>query len=87
LWTALAALVVLGAGLQVAVTADNRQARRGSPAERATAGSDRQAGDVVNVIGGGVQHGPVLQGRDFAGMTFGRGPAAASQTSPDKSAS
>ena len=28
-------------------------------------------GDVTNTISGGVQHGPVLQGRDFTGLTFG----------------
>lgn len=28
-------------------------------------------GDVANTISGGTQHGPVLQGRDFSGLTFG----------------
>jgi hypothetical protein len=28
-------------------------------------------GNVVNTISGGTQHGPVLQGRDFNGITFG----------------
>jgi hypothetical protein len=28
-------------------------------------------GDVSNTISGGTQHGPVLQGRDFTGLTFG----------------
>lgn len=28
-------------------------------------------GSVTNVISGGTQHGPVLQGRDFTGLTFG----------------
>jgi hypothetical protein len=26
--------------------------------------------DVTNTISGGIQHGPVLQGRDFTGLTF-----------------
>jgi hypothetical protein len=29
------------------------------------------AGDVTNTISGGTFHGPVLQGRDFPGLTFG----------------
>jgi len=28
-------------------------------------------GDVANTISGGTFHGPVLQGRDFTGLTFG----------------
>ncbi|MFJ6214730.1 hypothetical protein ACIQGZ_15560 [Streptomyces sp. NPDC092296] len=28
------------------------------------------AGSVHNTINGGVQHGPVIQGRDFSGLTF-----------------
>jgi hypothetical protein len=28
-------------------------------------------GDVTNTINGGTQYGPVLQGRDFTGLTFG----------------
>jgi hypothetical protein len=32
-------------------------------------------GNVTNVISGGTQHGPVLQGRDFTGVTFGAAPA------------
>jgi len=32
-------------------------------------------GDVTNVISGGAQHGPVLQGRDFSNITFGAAPA------------
>ena len=29
------------------------------------------AGDVANTVSGGTFHGPVLQGRDFTGLTFG----------------
>jgi hypothetical protein len=29
------------------------------------------SGDVANTISGGTFHGPVLQGRDFTGLTFG----------------
>jgi hypothetical protein len=32
--------------------------------------------NVTNVISGGTQHGPVLQGRDFTGLTFGAAPPA-----------
>jgi hypothetical protein len=35
------------------------------------------SGDVTNTISGGIQHGPVLQGRDFTGLTFGAPPSAA----------
>ena len=31
----------------------------------------RLGGDVTNTISGGTFHGPVLQGRDFSGLTFG----------------
>lgn len=27
--------------------------------------------DVTNTVSGGIQYGPVLQGRDFSGLTFG----------------
>jgi hypothetical protein len=32
-------------------------------------------GDVTNTISGGTQNGPVLQGRDFTGLTFGVTPS------------
>jgi hypothetical protein len=32
-------------------------------------------GNVTSTISGGTQHGPVLQGRDFTGLTFGAAPA------------
>ena len=32
-------------------------------------------GNVTNTISGGSQYGPVLQGRDFTGLTFGATPA------------
>jgi hypothetical protein len=28
-------------------------------------------GDVTNTVSGGTQYGPVLQGRDYSGLTFG----------------
>jgi hypothetical protein len=34
------------------------------------------AGNVANTISGGTQHGPVVQGRDFSGLTFTTPPAA-----------
>lgn len=45
-----------------------------------TAGQEDGSGSTHNVISGGTQHGPVLQGRDFAGpIAFG---SAASGTAP-----
>ena len=38
-------------------------------------------GNVANNISGGTQHGPVLQGRDFTGLTFTT-PAPSSSSSP-----
>ena len=32
-------------------------------------------GNVANTISGGIQHGPVLQGRDYSNITFGTTPA------------
>jgi hypothetical protein len=37
-------------------------------------------GNVANVISGGSQQGPVLQGRDFSNITFGTAPAAPAGT-------
>jgi hypothetical protein len=34
-----------------------------------------KTGNVTNTISGGTQYGPVLQGRDFTGLTFGTPPA------------
>lgn len=31
----------------------------------------RVSGDVANTVSGGTQYGPVVQGRDFTGLTFG----------------
>jgi hypothetical protein len=38
-------------------------------------------GNVANTISGGTQNGPVLQGRDFSGLTFG---APAASPRPDQ---
>jgi hypothetical protein len=38
-----------------------------------------KTGSVTNTISGGVQHGPVLMGRDFTGLTFGAAPPASGQ--------
>ncbi len=43
------------------------------------------SGDVTNTISGGIQHGPVLQGRDFTGLTFGT-PAAPAPPASDPDA-
>lgn len=42
-------------------------------------------GNVTNTISGGTQHGPVLQGRDFTGMTFGAAPAVPPPVPPSPS--
>ena len=34
-----------------------------------------KTGNVTNTVSGGTQYGPVLQGRDFTGLTFGTPPA------------
>lgn len=41
-------------------------------------------GNVTNVISGGHQHGPVLQGRDFNNITFGAAPAAPTPVPPSQ---
>jgi hypothetical protein len=45
----------------------------------------RIGGDVTNTVSGGTQYGPVLQGRDFSGLTFGSpaGPPAPPAPDPD----
>ena len=40
-----------------------------------TPSAEDRSGNVTNTISGGTQHGPVLQGRDFTGLTFGSSPA------------
>ena len=40
-------------------------------------------GNVTNTVSGGVQHGPVLQGRDFTNLTFGATPAPPKDRGPD----
>jgi hypothetical protein len=45
-------------------------------------GPRASGGDVTSAINGGTQYGPVVQGRDFTGLTFGVGPA---RPTPDPS--
>lgn len=45
-----------------------------------------KSGDVENTISGGAFHGPVLQGRDFPGLTFGASPAAPASQQKDPEA-
>lgn len=42
-----------------------------------------KTGDVTNTISGGTFSGPVLQGRDFTGLTFGATPPPARPGDPD----
>jgi hypothetical protein len=42
------------------------------------------SGNVANTVSGGTQYGPVLQGRDFTGLTFGS-PATRAAQPPDGS--
>jgi hypothetical protein len=53
-------------------TADDSGGR--PPVQQADPARDK-LGNVTNTISGGAQHGPVLQGRDFTGLTFGANPA------------
>jgi hypothetical protein len=43
----------------------------------------RIGGDVSNTISGGTQYGPVLQGRDFTGLTFSTPAAPPAPPAPD----
>ena len=43
-------------------------------------------GDVTNTISGGTFSGPVLQGRDFSGLTFGASPTAPAPRAEDPGA-
>jgi hypothetical protein len=40
-------------------------------------------GDVTNIISGGTQYGPVVQGQTFSNLTFGASPAPPPQKGPD----
>ena len=42
------------------------------------------SGNVTNTISGGTQQGPVLQGRDFRGLTFGAAQAAPPPVPPPR---
>jgi hypothetical protein len=76
LWVALGVLVVIGAGLQAAAVAGERRVSRARGTRPDGPGEVPAAGDVTNTISGGTQHGPVFQGRDFSGLTFGSPPPA-----------
>ena len=41
-------------------------------------------GDVANTVSGGTFHGPVLQGRDFSGLTFNTAPPAPPPAPPGR---
>ena len=43
----------------------------------------RVGGDVANTVSGGTQYGPVLQGRDFTGLTFATPPVPPVSPAPD----
>jgi hypothetical protein len=47
----------------------------------AQASQIRVGGEVISTISDGIFHGPVLQGRDFTGLTFGSSPASNSSSS------
>jgi hypothetical protein len=79
LWVALGVLVVIGAALQAAVVVGERRSSRRMAAARAASGEGAATEDsgasvnreVRNTISGGIQYGPVVQGGDFSGTTFG----------------
>jgi hypothetical protein len=54
------------------------------PSSESVQASQVQAlGNITNTMSGGTQHGPVLQGRDFTGLTFGA-PLAPAASGPDE---
>jgi hypothetical protein len=76
-------LGVAGAVIAVLLAVGSWWAPRGADTGRADSATQEpgppvQAGaaDVENTISGGTFSGPVLQGRDFTGLTFGASPAA-----------
>jgi hypothetical protein len=82
LWAALVGLVIVGAALQVSVTAGDRgqgRARMAEPDDQPRHGTV----SVRNVISGGTQHGSVQQGRDFTNLTFGTNPAVSADNEDD----
>jgi hypothetical protein len=46
----------------------------------------RVGGEVANTVSGGTQYGPVLQGRDFTGLTFAAPPVPPASPAPDPGA-
>jgi hypothetical protein len=65
------------AGVLIARAGTDREFQRELAAWWEQARQVRLGDDVSNTISGGVQYGPVLQGRDFTGLNFGAqaGPA------------
>jgi hypothetical protein len=79
-------LGIAGAVLAVLLAVAAWWAPRGADSGRAeSAGREQvspvreETGNVTNEIGGGTFSGPVLQGRDFTGLTFGAAPPAPSR--------
>lgn len=68
-----AALGIAGAVLAVLLAVAAWWAPQGADSRGATLAVGK-TGNVTNTISGGTQCGPVLQGRDFTGLTFGASP-------------
>jgi hypothetical protein len=69
-----AALGVAGAVLAVLLAIAAWWAPQAADSEVAVP-ARRDVADVTNTISGGRQYGPVLQGRDFTGLTLGASPS------------
>ena len=69
-------LGVAGAVLAVLLAVAAWWASREPGSGDADGAGREQSGSVKNTISGGTFSGPVLQGRDFTGLTFGASPAA-----------
>lgn len=74
-------LAIAGAVLAILLAVAAWWAPRGSGSGEASgAGPEQESqgrqktGNVSNTVSGGIQYGPVVQGRDFTGLTFGATP-------------
>ena len=73
-WSALPLTVVLGVLLGWAERSKPGEGGPQAPivsVSNSPGGRAQVDGDVTNTISGGTQHGPLLQGRDFTGLSFG----------------
>jgi hypothetical protein len=69
-------LGIAGAVFAVLLAVAAWWAPRGADSGEADGAGREQTGSVANTISGGTFSGPVLQGQDFTGLTFGASPVA-----------